>query len=115
MYAPDEERRGADGLIGPGNVLVRVPAEKWQRLASALRLSPGQADYLRYSLRDPRDVRVAECMRISVHGAHAHRRAMFRRLGVHSIAEAFAVVFGKYIELENDGNEARGPCSQSDR
>jgi hypothetical protein len=80
----------------------------WEQVSSLLKLSPGQADFLWHALHDSRDVIIAERMSVSLHGAHAHRVAVFRKLKVDSMPAAIARVFAAYViaRKQNGGIDA---------
>jgi hypothetical protein len=76
-----------------------LDVEDWREIAGVLDLSPGQAQFLWNALQDPRDGFIARRMKLSPHGAHAHRRAVFRKLGVDSMAAAIARIFATHLHL----------------
>jgi hypothetical protein len=73
----------------------------WEHVVASLKLSPGQASFLWHALHDPRDAFIAERMAVSLHGAHAHRMAVFRKLRVDSMPAAIAQVFAAYVNIRN--------------
>jgi hypothetical protein len=73
--------------------------DDWRAIVEILDLSPGQADFLWNALEDPRDSAIASRMHLSRHGAHAHRRAVFRKLNVDSMSGAIARVFAAYLQV----------------
>jgi hypothetical protein len=83
----------------------------WEQVSSLLKLSPGQADFLWHALHDSRDVIIAERMSVSLHGAHAHRVAVFRKLKVDSMPAAIARVFAAYVIARNQSGATNGRSS----
>lgn len=78
-----------------------LSANEWEHIVASLKLSPGQASFLWHALHDPRDAVIAERMAVSLHGAHAHRMAVFRKLNVDCMPAAIARVFATYVTVRN--------------
>lgn len=70
-------------------------------VVGSLDLSIKQSRFMWHALHDPRDSFIAERMRITPHGAHAHRVAVFKKLNVDCMPAAITRVFAAYILLRD--------------
>ena len=84
----------------------RVPdimsSAEWTQLMASLRLSPREADVIGCAFYDERDCAIAQRLGISQHTVHTHRARLFRKLGVRTTAQLFAVVVSAHLALRNE-------------
>jgi hypothetical protein len=92
-----------------------LPPQEWALITERLRLSQRQATFLWHALYDSRDTAIAERMSLSLHGAHAHRMAVFRKLRVDSMPAAIGRVFEAYVSIRNGGAIGENPPSGAER
>jgi DNA-binding CsgD family transcriptional regulator len=95
----DELREESDRRA---NALDRIPVRDRERLLSEFGLTEREKEFLCHALSDARDVKIAELMGITIHGAHAHRRTVFRKLGVTGMAATVAVLFLRYVGMQDE-------------
>ena len=79
-----------------------LSAEEWLALVSALGLSNREAEMVRSAFYDECVDHIACSLGISQHTVHSYRERLYRKLGVNSFCQVFAVCFATHITLERD-------------